>query len=177
MFKKLVFDNNYESPDVPYPLSSDVLYGAVVNYAIFYPVYDSYIQIAKGEDVRFTVLIERLNEWLRGLGKAEEDDQTENTDKLLPALSGANLLKAREAAEQRVNVMPALRWRVFQRDDWKCVACGRGSQDDIILHIDHITPRSKGGQNTIENYQTLCHTCNIGKSNRDATNLRIKDGK
>ncbi|MBK6402708.1 MAG: HNH endonuclease [Rhodocyclaceae bacterium] len=68
--------------------------------------------------------------------------------------------------------MPAIRWQVFQRDSWKCVACGRTSHDDAILHVDHIVPQSLGGANSLDNYQTLCDTCNIGKSNRDATDLR-----
>ncbi|NTW50400.1 MAG: HNH endonuclease [Chlorobiales bacterium] len=68
--------------------------------------------------------------------------------------------------------MPAIRWQVFQRDRWKCVACGRTSHDNVILHIDHIIPRSRGGSDTIDNYQTLCNTCNLGKGNRDDTDLR-----
>ncbi|WP_346433177.1 HNH endonuclease [Sphaerotilus microaerophilus] len=68
--------------------------------------------------------------------------------------------------------MPALRWQVFQRDRWKCVACGRGSHDDVILHVDHILPRSRGGTDSLDNFQTLCDRCNIGKSNRDDTDLR-----
>jgi 5-methylcytosine-specific restriction endonuclease McrA len=70
--------------------------------------------------------------------------------------------------------MPAMRWQVFQRDGWKCVACGRGSHDGAILHVDHIIPRSKGGSDTLDNFQTLCDKCNIGKSNRDMTDLRKK---
>ncbi len=54
------------------------------------------------------------------------------------------------------------------------VACGRNSESGVVLHIDHIIPRSKGGQDHIDNYQTLCDTCNIGKSNRDQTDLRAK---
>jgi 5-methylcytosine-specific restriction endonuclease McrA len=81
-------------------------------------------------------------------------------------------LRAREAAEQRVKVMPAIRWQVFQRDGWKCVACGRAPGHDVILHIDHIIPRSRGGTDTLDNYQTLCSLCNLGKSNRDDTDLR-----
>lgn len=61
---------------------------------------------------------------------------------------------------------------MFKRDEWKCVACGRSTEDKIILHIDHILPRSKGGKNEMTNYQTLCETCNIGKSNKDETDLR-----
>jgi len=68
--------------------------------------------------------------------------------------------------------MPAMRWQVFQRDDWKCVSCGRSSHDDVILNMDHILPRSKGGPDRIDNLQTLCWECNIGKSNRDDTDLR-----
>jgi 5-methylcytosine-specific restriction endonuclease McrA len=85
------------------------------------------------------------------------------------------VLKVKEAAEQKLKVMPAIRWQVFQRDNWKCVACGRNSQDGVILHVDHIIPRSKGGSDTLENYQTLCDLCNIGKSNKDATDLRRHD--
>ncbi|AWY21743.1 hypothetical protein B0182_06295 [Moraxella bovis] len=68
--------------------------------------------------------------------------------------------------------MPSIRWRVFQRDNWKCVSCGRTVHDDVILHIDHIIPRSIGGTDTYENYQTLCHICNIGKSNKNDADLR-----
>jgi hypothetical protein len=71
-------------------------------------------------------------------------------------------------------VMPALRWQVFQSDNWKCVSCGRGSQDDAIPHVDHIIPRSRGGKHTLDNYQTLCNVCNIGNSNKDDTDLRAR---
>ncbi|HKG68826.1 MAG TPA: HNH endonuclease, partial [Segetibacter sp.] len=75
-------------------------------------------------------------------------------------------------ADTKIHVMPALRWQVFQRDHWRCLSCGRTTEDGIILHVDHIIPRSKGGQDHLDNYQTLCEMCNIGKSNKDQTNLR-----
>lgn len=76
------------------------------------------------------------------------------------------------AADQKIRVMPGRRWQVFQRDGWKCLACGKSSHDGVILHVDHIIPRSKGGPDTFENLQTLCWECNIGRSNRDDTDLR-----
>ncbi|QUJ67377.1 HNH endonuclease [Photobacterium sp. GJ3] len=32
-------------------------------------------------------------------------------------------------------------------------------------HRDHISPRSKGGDGTLENGQILCCRCNLDKSN------------
>ncbi len=60
-----------------------------------------------------------------------------------------------------------LRWRVLQRDRFKCCACGASPSDDasVELHVDHVTPWSKGGGTVIENLQTLCSKCNLGKSN------------
>ena len=59
-----------------------------------------------------------------------------------------------------------LRFKVLQRDNFKCCACGASPAKDpaIELHIDHITPWSKGGETVIENLQTLCSKCNLGKS-------------
>ena len=41
----------------------------------------------------------------------------------------------------------------------------RAKGDNIELHIDHIIPWSKGGETVLENLQTLCSDCNLGKSN------------
>ena len=59
-----------------------------------------------------------------------------------------------------------LRFLVMRRDNFKCKACGRSPSNNqgVILHIDHITPWSKGGETIFENLQTLCSVCNIGKS-------------
>jgi hypothetical protein len=52
---------------------------------------------------------------------------------------------------------------VFQRDQGRCVQC---SYTGPYIEYDHIHPRSKGGQNTVENIQLLCRACNLKKSNR-----------
>jgi 5-methylcytosine-specific restriction endonuclease McrA len=62
-----------------------------------------------------------------------------------------------------------LRIKVLSRDKFRCVFCGKSPATDIgtQLHIDHIIPFSKGGTNTIDNLQTLCEKCNLGKSNEE----------
>ncbi|MCX7088350.1 MAG: HNH endonuclease [Methylococcales bacterium] len=171
MTERGLFDNFFVSEHLKYPIAPDDLNRAIEGYVIFYPIYDSYIQIAMGKPVRFLELVGKLNKWLKEIEEFDEE-QTEDTEEFTNNLSEDELSKARIAAEQQIKVMPSIRWQVFQRDNWKCVACGRDSHDDIILHVDHIIPRSKGGQDTLENFQTLCHVCNIGKSNKDTTDLR-----
>lgn len=60
-----------------------------------------------------------------------------------------------------------LRWRVLQRDRFTCCACGASPalSPSVDLHVDHIVPWSAGGETVLENLQTLCSVCNLGKSN------------
>lgn len=38
--------------------------------------------------------------------------------------------------------------------------------EEILMTKDHILPKSKGGKNTISNYQTMCIVCNVDKGNK-----------
>lgn len=168
MLQNRLFDNHFGSMlPIPYPIKPSTLKAIIEDYTVFYPIYDSYIQIAKADKPRFKELIEKANHWLR-----QTVDEKNEEGKPLKSPTDFDQDKAREAAEQKTKVMPAMRWQVFQRDNWKCVACGRGSHHDVILQVDHILPRSKGGRDAIENFQTLCHICNSGKSNKNDTDLR-----
>ena len=57
-----------------------------------------------------------------------------------------------------------LRVQVLIRDGNKCKICGKTVTGDDI-HIDHITPWSKGGETVLDNLQVLCSLCNGGKGN------------
>jgi hypothetical protein len=82
------------------------------------------------------------------------------------ALQSAPELKVRQRSTGRDPSL-RLRWHVLQRDRFTCVACGASPAltPGVELHVDHITPWSKGGETTLLNLQTLCATCNLGKSN------------
>lgn len=79
----------------------------------------------------------------------------------------------------------ALRVRVLEKYECKCMMCGRSpSIHKVIIHVDHIKPRSKHPELSLEinNLQLLCHECNIGKGNKydtdwrpDATNDEINE--
>ncbi|MFY8149156.1 MAG: homing endonuclease associated repeat-containing protein [Prochlorococcaceae cyanobacterium] len=58
-----------------------------------------------------------------------------------------------------------LRFQVLQRDRFACCSCGASPaiKAGAELHVDHVMPWSKGGQTTLENLQTLCSRCNLGK--------------
>jgi hypothetical protein len=59
-------------------------------------------------------------------------------------------------------VTPKRRYEVLVRDEHTCQSCG-AKAPNTLLQVDHIFPRSLGGSNDLENLQTLCVICNIGK--------------
>ena len=67
------------------------------------------------------------------------------------------------AMAKRITLSKKLRFEVFKRDSFTCQYCGK-KVPDIVLHIDHISPVSKGGTNDITNLITSCVDCNLGKS-------------
>src|SRR5207247_4015080 len=52
---------------------------------------------------------------------------------------------------------------LFARDGWRCVYCGTSGGR---LTLDHVIPRSRGGESIWENVVTSCAPCNLRMSNR-----------
>ena len=50
---------------------------------------------------------------------------------------------------------------VFARDAWTCQYCGRAAEN-----VDHVLPRSRGGEHTWENVVAACRSCNSRKEDR-----------
>jgi hypothetical protein len=55
-----------------------------------------------------------------------------------------------------------LRFNVLKRDGFACKYCG-ARPPNVVLHVDHVIPSSKGGGDNIENLVAACNECNIGK--------------
>lgn len=164
-----LMDLPFFSETIKYPITSKEITSLIEKFVIFYPIYDSHIRISCGEEIKFEEQIKLLTNWLISLMEKEESSVNNFVRKA--QINSDSIIRL---AETKIRVMPALRWQVFQRDNWRCLSCGRNSDDNIILHVDHIIPRSRGGEDHLDNYQTLCNICNIGKSNKDQTNLRSR---
>ena len=57
--------------------------------------------------------------------------------------------------------VPVTRRAVFGRDGHRCQYCGGPAES-----IDHVTPRSRGGEHVWENVVAACRACNLRKGNR-----------
>lgn len=87
---------------------------------------------------------------------------------------------------KRKSIGKRVRFEIFKRDSFKCKYCGK-SPPEVVLHIDHILPVSKGGSSDMINLATSCQDCNLGKSNvlisdtamldRQAGQIRIEKEK
>ena len=62
---------------------------------------------------------------------------------------------------------------LFARDGWRCVYCGDGT---ARLTLDHVVPRSRGGDSVWENVVTACGPCNLRKGDRllEETPMHLK---
>ncbi len=60
-------------------------------------------------------------------------------------------------------ILRPTRANIMLRDEDTCQYCGKHSRE---LTLDHVIPRSRGGQSTWENLVACCRACNGRKGNR-----------
>ncbi|MBY0243168.1 MAG: HNH endonuclease [Burkholderiaceae bacterium] len=118
---------------------------------------------------------------MRDYSKLTADTWTDHTGRTWPVIQSKRRLKFKYPAHA------ALRAYVFHRDGYKCVRCGAaaiavpdcydgshtlrtntfvGEYHDILI-VDHMLTLKAGGRNVVENFQTLCETCNKRKQRED----------
>jgi 5-methylcytosine-specific restriction endonuclease McrA len=152
---------------------------------------NTYIHRYRGWRKALKAFVERANSQTEG-NTASDPERDPNmlaysknsAEKLAPSTSGTGKPQSvsqvtgrlRVTRRKQTYVKPedrrdpgiGLRFRVLQRDQFRCKRCGRSPATELgcVLHVDHITAFSKGGRTVFENLETLCSHCNIGKSNR-----------
>lgn len=58
------------------------------------------------------------------------------------------------------------RRNILARDKWTCQYCNRGSKDRTKMTIDHVMPKSRGGDSSWTNLVAACERCNSVKGNK-----------
>jgi hypothetical protein len=104
-----------------------------------------------------------------------QNDQETVTEGPLPIGDDSNPVSMsqthpRVPPEKNRTIPLKLRLKILSRDNFKCRVCGRtpALNPEVVLHIDHIVPFSKGGETVAGNLQTLCDQCNRGKGNDES---------
>lgn len=68
-------------------------------------------------------------------------------------------------------VSSARRLETFRRDNFTCRYCG--APDLVEVCIDHVFPKSRGGNNDLDNLATCCRPCNTKKAARTPEEARM----
>ena len=69
-----------------------------------------------------------------------------------------NYVRVPRAVQRKIS-----RRALFARDGWRCAYCGTTNGR---LTLDHVVPRSRGGDSVWENVVTSCAPCNLRKGDR-----------
>lgn len=170
LINELPSDNIIYSPANFFPVTYDRgLAHLLLTFVILYPFADALTRIAEGRPHNLSDFLPKFKTWLRAQMTEDAEPVGSTPDSSADTIQAD--LDIPEMASYRY-VRAGLWWEVLARDKWTCLSCGRTAKDGVTLEVDHILPRSKGGKDSIENLQTLCKKCNIGKSNKDDTDLR-----
>lgn len=86
------------------------------------------------------------------------------------ALEVPSVIKLRAVVKvNRNREVPISRRGVFARDEHRCQYCG-----DRAETLDHVVPRSRGGDHSWENVVAACRPCNVNKADRLLGELRLR---
>ena len=144
------------------PTSTDIIKGNISKYSL-----DTYKRRFGGWRIALEAFVEYINR--DNSVELDAEEPMESKVDYQNTISGtdevAQPLIKKEHRTSR-NITARMRFKTYKRDNFKCCACGASPAKDpsVELHVDHILPWSRGGETIIENLQTLCSKCNLGKS-------------
>ena len=76
-----------------------------------------------------------------------------------------DVIKLRHFERLPKKLMCFTRHNIYEHCGYKCAYCGKRFNKEL-LNLDHIIPRSRGGESTWLNVTTACKACNTRKANR-----------
>ena len=96
-------------------------------------------------------------EWRPCIGKGERERKAFHTERHLKARGDAGKPKPFAKAKYGPE-WAATRAKVFAEKGAACFYCG-----DAASHVDHLTPKARGGTDDLSNLVPACATCNVAK--------------
>jgi hypothetical protein len=104
-----------------------------------------------------------LEQFIKYLNNNIEDTEEINYDEI----KENEIIQNEVKHKTKRDISERMRFRVLMRDGFTCKKCGRSPTREmgVELHVDHIIPWSKGGETILENLETKCQECNLGKGN------------
>jgi 5-methylcytosine-specific restriction endonuclease McrA len=103
-----------------------------------------------------------VSEYRARLFRQEDDDWVRTTSSEIQVPRVIRLMSYDKLPKQTVKFN---RRNIFARDNNQCQYCGKRFPT-TELSLDHIIPRSQGGQSTWENIVCACVKCNVRKGGR-----------
>ena len=108
-----------------------------------------------------------ITSWRRAtvmLLKGKDDDLEHAGDQILrQGFRRTTTIHLRQFVRVPFRPLPLTRRNLFHRDGHRCQYCGCTGDR---LSIDHVIPRSRGGEHSWDNVTTACLRCNVNKGNR-----------
>lgn len=107
------------------------------------------------------------------LGKAElvADNQRKKIHTVSKTYPWPSVIRLNDFIRVPYKKIILTRRNILKRDGHKCAYCGRG---DLPLTIDHVIPKSKGGDDSWENLVAACLPCNNKKGDRTPEEAEMK---
>ncbi|XOV66222.1 MAG: HNH endonuclease [Fluviicola sp.] len=105
----------------------------------------------------------KISEWARVLRQLNQDDIISYKYDSSSREYEITDINPYSKVSKRSGLTAKTKARIRKRDGYRCQACGRSVNDDVVLHIDHKVPLAWGGTNLDDNLWTLCDECNQGK--------------
>ncbi|MBM3959023.1 MAG: HNH endonuclease [SAR202 cluster bacterium] len=109
---------------------------------------------------------------LLGRGKAETLDVTETfVRSAYAAMPAPAVIRLVYMVRRPLHQRRLSRREIFVRDGYRCQYCGTQTRH---LTLDHVIPRSRGGQQSWTNVVSACTECNHHKAGRTPSEARMK---
>lgn len=112
---------------------------------------------------------------LNGFEELDSDQITELinicNDKLQSYIDKRGIKIWQHRSKSRSPISGSIKYQVLKRAHFRCELCGC-MDSERALEVDHIVPKNIGGEDSINNYQALCYSCNAMKRDHDSTDFR-----